>query len=178
MKAESTISPVLFWPSKSTRGDSLYQSARREILRACGQMPRTVHTDPDIPEFFAKNPETVLYLPVCVGDTGWWGGLLGTDPKSGPRITDKIILSAECQLMVVKSKPSMANTQQSKLLVAEIYPSSLFFKKVNSQVATALDMLATDAGMILGLFVGKNQKKFAGLVESTGNSYLGCVGYY
>ena len=141
-------------------------------------MPRIVQSEPDIPDFFAKNPDIVLYLPVFVGSTGWWGGLLGTDPKVGPCVTDKIILSAECQLMVIKSQKPIVHSQQSKLLVAEIYPSSQFFKKANSTVATALDMLATDAGMILGLFAGKNPKKFINLVESTGNSYLGCVGYY
>ena len=176
MKTESATSPVLYWPRR-TRGDSLYQAARKEIFRATGQMPRIVTFEPDIQEFFAKNPPSVLYIPVFVGSTGWWGGLLGFDGEKGPRITDKIILSADCQLMAIQvAVPKTPISNQ--LFTAEIHPSSQFFKKMNSQIAMSIDMLATDAGTILGLFSGKNKKKFAQLVESTGNSYLGCIGWY
>ena len=64
------------------------------------------------------------------------------------------------------------------LLAAEIRPSSNFFKKMNSSIATVTDMLATDAGTILALFSGKNQNQFINIIESTGNSYLGCIGQY
>ncbi|MCL2018005.1 MAG: hypothetical protein FWG80_04535 [Alphaproteobacteria bacterium] len=183
MKPESLISPVLYWPSKRDRGgglgrgDSLYQSARKEIFRTTGQMPRIVTTEPDIQDFFTKHPNAILYIPVFVESTGWWGGLLGADPSNCPCVTDKIILSADCQLMAIQiaaQKLPMSN----QLFTAEIHPSSQFFKKMNSQIAMSIDMLATDTGTILGLFSGKNRKKFTQLVESTGNSYLGCIGWY
>ena len=184
MRTESAISPVLHWPDRrdrgagAARGDSLYQSARKEIFRATGQMPRIIADEPDMRDFFAKNPTAALYIPVFVGSVGWWGGLLGADPDSGPQITEKIILSADCQLMVVKKPEPRDKRHETGLLVAEIYPSSQFFKKMNSQIAMSIDMLATDSGTILGLFSGRNRKKFVGLVESTGNSYLGCIGGY
>ena len=180
------ISPVLYWPARRTRGDSLYQSARREIFDRDGQTPDIISSEPDMREFFAENPHAALYIPVFVGSVGWWGGLLGCDDKSGPKITEKIILSADCQLMVIqnhKSENSVAahrgmSVRNTNLFVAEIHPSSQFFKKMSSQIAMSIDMLATDSGTILGLFSGRNKKKFATLVESTGNSYLGCVGWY
>ena len=45
-------------------------------------------------------------------------------------------------------------------------------------IATVADMLATDAGTILALFSGRNPNKFVNILESTGNSYLGCIGRY
>jgi len=178
MKPESTVSPVLYYGSKRTRGDSLYAAARKEIFTRTGQMPRVIHTEPDIAEFFDKNDGAELYIPVFVDSAGWWGGLLGSDPSGGPRVTDKIILSAECHLMVVSKAGPRNPVPTAQLFTAEIHPSSQFFKKMNSQIALSLDMLATDAGTILGLFSGKNKKKFISLVESTGNSYLGCIGSY
>ncbi len=47
-----------------------------------------------------------------------------------------------------------------------------------SSIAIVSDMLATDAGTILALFAGKNQNRFVNVIESTGNSYLGCIGQY
>jgi hypothetical protein len=179
MRSESAASPVLFWPKHATRGDSLYQSARKEIHKSSGQMPRIIASEPDISDFFAKNPATALYIPVFAGSTGWWGGLLGCEDGCGPQISEKIILSAECQLVVIRNiSAARFSPNSSQLLVAEIHPTSQFFKKMNSQIAIALDMLATDAGTILGLFSGKSPKKFINMVESTGNSYLGCVGSY
>ena len=49
---------------------------------------------------------------------------------------------------------------------------------MNSGIATVADMLATDAGTILALFTGKSQSQFINVLESTGNSYLGCIGRY
>jgi hypothetical protein len=175
MKPESIVSPVLYYSSRRTRGDSLYAAARKEIFDRTGEMPRVIHTEPDIADFFEKTPGAQLYIPVFVESSGWWGGLLGSDDI---KVTDKIILSADCQLVVISKSASRFTPHASRLLTAEIHPSSQFFKKMNSQVAMSLDMLATDAGTILGLFSGKNKKKFISLVESTGNSYLGCIGSY
>ncbi|MCL2737626.1 MAG: hypothetical protein FWE17_02065 [Alphaproteobacteria bacterium] len=180
MKPESTAYPVLFYGTKRTRGDSLYAAARKEIFAATGQMPRVIHTEPDISDFFATNPDAELYIPVFVDSVGWWGGLLGNEDV---KVTGKIILSADCHLMVI-GKSSRAQSlgahkrDGSRLFTAEIHPSSSFFKKMNTGVALSLDMLATDAGTILGLFSGRNKKKFISLVEGTGNSYLGCIGGY
>ena len=81
--------------------------------------------------------------------------------------------------MVIKSDIHASHRAVThQLLAAEIYPTSGFFKKMNSNIATVADMLATDAGTILALFSGKNQSQFINILESTGNSYLGCIGRY
>ena len=166
-------SPVLYYPIKKTRGDSLYSAARREIFERAGQMPRIIDAEPDLGEFFEQHPNAELYIPVFIESRGWWGGLLGAGDI---QIVDKIILSADCHLMVIKSNHESRITNH--LFAAEIRPSSQFFKKMNSSIATSLDMLATDTGAVLGLFAGRNPAKFKSLVESTGNQYLGCIGGY
>lgn len=173
--------PSLFWPKRSA-DDSLYQIARREIAARDGQMPEILVGDLEIDQFFNENPDSVLYYPVFYGSTGWWGELLGGDAI----IIDRIAISADCQLMKIKKQDSVnsavgivrSKKQTNSLFAAEIKPSSNFFKKINSGVVTVLDMLATDSGTVLALFSGKSQSKFAGMVESTGNSYLGCIGGY
>lgn len=167
--------PILYWPH-STKGDNNYNLARKVINNTTGVMPDVIVDDIDLAQILADNPDAVVYFPVFCESTGWWGELLGGDAI----ITDKMIISPECQLMVIKSgehAPKHKNGQ-NQLLAAEIYPTSGFFKKMNSSVATVADMLATDAGTILALFAGKNQSQFIKILESTGNSYLGCIGQY
>lgn len=167
--------PILYWPRKTT-GDSVYQLARKVINNACGVMPAVVNGDLDLASILAENPDASIYYPVFCESTGWWGELLGGDGV----VTDKLIISPECQLMVIESEKNAGAVRrgQSQLLAAEIYPTSGFFKKMNSGIATVADMLATDAGTILALFSGKNQTQFINVLESTGNSYLGCIGRY
>ena len=165
--------PILYWPRKTT-GDSEYQLARKVINNTTGIMPDVCTDDIDIAEILSNNPNTIIYYPVFCGSTGWWGELLGSDGV----ISDKIIISSECQLMVIESEKKVKLTGKPQLLAAEIYPTSGFFKKMNSGIATVADMLATDAGTILALFSGRNQTQFINILESTGNSYLGCIGRY
>ena len=121
-----------------------------------------------------KKPESVVYYPVFCESTGWWGELLGANAT----IVDKMIISPECQLMVIVDETHAKTHGTNRLFAAEIRPASGFFKKMNSSIATVTDMLATDAGTILALFSGKNQNQFINIIESTGNSYLGCIGQY
>ena len=165
--------PILYWPRKTT-GDSEYQLARKVINNSTGIMPDVFLEDMDIPAFLSQNPNAVIYYPVFCGSTGWWGELLGSDAV----INDKLIISPECQLMVIESQKNAKSNGVNQLLAAEIYPASGFFKKMNSGIATVADMLATDTGTILALFSGKNQNQFINILESTGNSYLGCIGRY
>ncbi|MDR1338311.1 MAG: hypothetical protein LBJ73_04780 [Rickettsiales bacterium] len=165
--------PILYWPRKTT-GDTDYQLARKVINATAGVMPQVVTDSPDVMELLAKNPGGVLYYPVFCESTGWWGELLG----GGASVTDKVIISSECQLMAIETTARAAKKGQNQLLAAEIYPASGFFKKMNSGIATVADMLATDTGMILALFSGKNPGQFINVLESTGNSYLGCIGRY
>lgn len=137
-------------------------------------MPTVYGADTDIAGILAQNPDGTVYYPVFCESTGWWGELLGGDAV----VTDKLIISPECQLMVIELQKNAKKTGQNQLLAAEIYPTSGFFKKMNSGIATVADMLATDAGTILALFSGKNQSQFINVLESTGNSYLGCIGRY
>lgn len=133
--------------------------------------------DLDVVGALRDNPDATIYYPVFCESTGWWGELLGSDAV----VTDKLIISPECQLMVIRASSVASaahNSGQNQLLAAEIYPTSGFFKKMNSGIATVADMLATDAGTILALFSGKNQSQFINVLESTGNSYLGCIGRY
>lgn len=137
-------------------------------------MPDIRTEDIDIADVLAQKPNAVIYYPVFYGSTGWWGELLGSDGV----VTNKIIISPECQLMVIESEKKVKLTGKTQLFAAEIYPTSGFFKKMNSGIATVSDMLATNTGTILALFSGKNQSQFINILESTGNSYLGCIGRY
>lgn len=165
--------PILYWPHKTT-GDATYQLARKVINSETGEMPDVVTDELDFPSVFESNPNAVIYYPVFCESTGWWGELLG----GGAVVTNKLIISPECQLMVIKAENSATLHGPHQLFAAEIYPASGFFKKMNSSIATVTDMLATDAGTILALFSGKNQNQFVNVLEMTGNSYLGCIGRY
>lgn len=165
--------PILYWPHK-TNGNTDYQLSRKVINNTTGLMPEVILDDLDIGAIFANRPDAVIYYPVFCESTGWWGELLGGDGV----IAEKIIVSPECQLMVIIPSENANLRGKNQLLAAEIRPSSGFFKKMNSSIATVSDMLATDAGTILALFSGKNQNQFINVIESTGNSYLGCIGQY
>ena len=165
--------PILYWPRK-TAGDSEYQLARQVINNTTGVIPDVCTDDVDIAAVLSANPNAVIYYPVFCESTGWWGELLGGNAV----VSDKLIISPECQLMVIESQDNAQLNGQTQLLAAEIYPTSGFFKKMNSGIATVADMLATDAGTILALFSGRNQAQFINVLESTGNSYLGCIGRY
>ena len=165
--------PILYWP-RATKGDTEYCLARRVISTACGVMPTLVSDDLDLAAIFKDTPDARVYYPVFCESTGWWGELLG----GAAIITDKVIISPECQLMVIQSAACARPRGATQLLAAEIYPASGFFKKMNSGIATVSDMLATDTGTILALFSGRNQSQFVNVLESTGNSYLGCIGRY
>ncbi len=165
--------PILYWP-RNTRGDNEYPLARKVINGATGVMPGVVTGDLDLADIFNQNPDAAVYYPVFCESTGWWGELLGADAV----VSDKLIISPECQLMVIVAKKNANTRGTNQLLAAEIYPTSGFFKKMNSGIATVSDMLATDAGTILALFSGRNQNQFINVLEATGNSYLGCIGRY
>ena len=165
--------PILYWPRKTT-GDSEYQLARKVINNATGVMPDVYTDDIDISVLLSANPNATIYYPVFCESTGWWGELLGSEAV----VCDKLIISPECQLMVIIAEDKANLHGRNQLLAAEIHPTSGFFKKMNSSIATVADMLATDAGTILALFSGKNQNQFINILESTGNSYLGCIGQY
>ena len=165
--------PILYWPHK-TNGNADYQLARKAINSDTGLMPEVILEDLDLESVFAKNADATVYYPVFCESTGWWGELLGSDGV----IVDKLIISPECQLMVIVAETRAKAHGMNHLLAAEIRPSSGFFKKMNSSIATVSDMLATDAGTILALFSGKNQNQFVNIIESTGNSYLGCIGRF
>lgn len=165
--------PILYWPYK-TNGNSDYQLSRKVINNATGMMPDVICEDLDLASIFAENADAIVYYPVFCETTGWWGELLGSDAI----IVEKMIISPECQLMVIVPQSHAKSHGNNHLLAAEIHPTSGFFKKMNSSVATVSDMLATDAGTILALFCGKNQNQFVNIIESTGNSYLGCIGQY
>lgn len=144
---------------------------------AIGEMPNVVSGDLNVAEIFATHPNAIIYYPVFYGSTGWWGELLG----SNAIVTNKLIISPECQLMVIEKTENSHTSRGAtthQLFAAEIYPTSGFFKKMSSEIATVADMLATDAGTILALFAGRDKNRFVNILESTGNSYLGCIGRY
>ena len=165
--------PIFYWPYKTT-GNEDYQLARKLINNETGIMPEVIIDDLDVYSIFEQNPDATIYYPVLCESTGWWGELLGGNGV----IVEKIIISPECQLMVIVAEQKAQLRGNNQLLAAEIRPSSGFFKQMNSSIATVADMLATDAGTILALFSGTNQNKFINIIESTGNSYLGCIGQY
>ena len=137
-------------------------------------MPDVLSDDLNLGQIFDQDQDAVVYYPVFCESCGWWGELLGANAA----IVEKQIISPECQLMVIVAESHAKAHGNHHLLAAEIRPASGFFKKMNSSIATVTDMLATDAGTILALFSGKNQNQFINVIESTGNSYLGCIGQY
>lgn len=165
--------PILYWPYK-TNGNADYQLSRKVINNETGLMPEVVSEDLDLSGIFEQNEDALVFYPVFCESTGWWGELLGSNAV----IIDKMIISPECQLMVISAESHAKSHGTHQLLAAEIKPASGFFKKMNSSIATVSDMLATDAGTILALFSGKNQNQFINIIESTGNSYLGCIGQF
>ncbi|MBR6363726.1 MAG: hypothetical protein IKS08_01400 [Alphaproteobacteria bacterium] len=168
--------PILYWP-RSTKSDNEYQTARKVINTAIGEMPNVISGDLNVADIFANHENAVIYYPVFYGSTGWWGELLGGDAV----VTEKLIISPECQLMVIESAKHSTKHKGNtthQLFAAEIYPTSGFFKKMTSEIATVADMLATDAGTILALFAGRDKNRLVNILESTGNSYLGCIGRY
>ncbi|MGI5845639.1 MAG: hypothetical protein ACOX7D_00425 [Alphaproteobacteria bacterium] len=166
--------PFLFWPKKGMCDSDTYQSARRIISEKHGEMPTLIPDDFDMADFFKNTPDAILYYPIFSNAPGWWGELLGGQAK----VCEKIILNKDCLLMVItKDQPSEVK-DQNKLFVAEIFPTPGFFKKIAGIGVSVSDMLATESGTILALFLGKNQSKFQNFIESSGNFYLGCVGAY
>ena len=165
--------PILYWPH-NTKDNPDYQLSRKVINNLTGLMPEIIIEDLDVAGILEQRNDAVIYYPVFCESTGWWGELLG---GSGV-VIEKIIVSPECQLMVIVDESRAELSGKNRLLAAEIKPASGFFKKMNSSVATVADMLATDAGTILALFSGKNKNQFINIIESTGNSYLGCIGQY
>ena len=165
--------PILYWPRR-TSGDSDYQMARKVINSEAGRMPDVLADDLDVASVLRDIPDATIYYPVFCESTGWWGELLGGDAV----VTDKLIISPECQLMVIRARRNARTRGGMQLFAAEIYPASGFFKKMNSGIATVADMLATDSGTILALFSGYSQSQFINVLESTGNSYLGCIGRF
>lgn len=166
---------ILYWPRK-TSGNADYQLTRKAINSATGAMPSVLTKDISIADILAQNPGAVIYYPVFCESTGWWGELLDGNAV----VVGKVIISPECQLMVIQASnlAPKRKSGQNQLLAAEIYPTSGFFKKMTSQIATVADMLATDTGTILALFSGKSRSRFIDTLESTGNLYLGCIGGY
>ena len=165
--------PILYWP-RGTKNDAEYRLARKVISNSTGVMPTLAGGEMDLAAIFAEHPDARVYYPVFCASTGWGGELLGGTAV----VTDKVIISPECQLMVIEAPRHCRARGTTQLLAAEIYPASGFFKKMHSGIATVSDMLATDTGTILALFSGRNPAPFINILESTGNSYLGCIGRY
>lgn len=168
--------PILYWPHK-TRGCSDYQLARKIINETMGIMPEVVTSDVDIQEILNKQAHACVFYPIFYGTSGWWGELLGGNAI----VTDKIIISSECQLMVIENENNISPKKidgKYQLMATEIRPTSGFFKKIGTDIATVSDMLATDSGTILALFSCKDKKLLINMLESTGNSFLGCIGHY
>jgi len=156
---------VLVW---NGRADSVYREARRRIAARNGCAPGTAG-ELDFPNFFAKNPDALAYVPVFQGTTGWWGELLGTNAK----IQSKIIISPECQLYEIGTEmPAAAR----RLFAAEVLPKA--FKRIRETATGVKDMIATDSGTILTLLVGNNENKLKNCIKTAGGEYFGCLGGY
>ena len=156
---------VLVWNGKP---DAVYREARRQITAKNNCAPRTVD-GVDFSNFFAKNADSLAYVSVFQGMTGWWGELLGTNAK----IQSKIVVSPECQLYEIGTG---AEATAKKLFAAELLPRA--FKKVRETATTVKDMIATDSGTILTLLVSNNENKIKNCIKTSGGEYFGCLGGY
>ncbi len=165
--------PILYWSYNSDR-DSDYKLIKSFINSRHELPPRVLGDDFELKEILEDNTDSVLYYPIFKDTIGWWGELLGQDLF----VTERILVSNTCQLMMIEYGKRENSKNRDNLLAAEINPNSGFFNKINSSIATISDMLATDAGTVLALFSGKDKDRFINVVKSTGNSYLGCIGYF
>jgi hypothetical protein len=173
--------PVLYWPQRFSKRDLSsealakadaddYQAARKKICDDCGEMPTVIYEEPDISGFFKENPDAELFYPVFKNSYGWWGNLIGAEPK----ISGQIRVSGKLHLMRISAE-GQANARKM-LLVAEVFPTSAFFKKTIAGIATPQDMIATDSGTVIGLFSSNAPSNFRKAVETCGNFYLDCIG--
>jgi hypothetical protein len=156
---------VLVWNSKA---DGLYREARRQITSRNHSAPRTVK-ELDFSDFFNSGQNALAYFPVFQETTGWWGEMLGTNAK----IQSKIIISPECQIYEIGIGDSPA---ARKLYAAEVLPRS--FRKLRETAANIKDMIATDSGTIMALFVAGSENKIKNCVRAGGGEYFGCLGGY
>lgn len=162
---------ILFW-NDETKCKQYYYLIRKIVFDKFKIMSLRINKTLDLEEVFEQNDSTTVLYPVFCNSTGWWGEFLGRDFI----ITEKIIITSNCQIMVIKKYDNFTlSIKQNKLFAAEVLPSSNFFKKINS-IAVINDMLATDSGTILTLLTGNNQNSLINILNSTGNSFLGCIG--
>ena len=167
---KSSQRPVLYWPQRFSRDTADYQSARKKISDQFGEMPTVVYDEPDMTGFFQDNPDAELFYPVFRNSYGWWGNLIGAEPK----ISGQIKISKDLCLMKISASEN--ESAKKMLLVAEVFPTAAFFKKAIAGIATPQDMIATDSGTVIGLFTGNSESNFRKAVESGGNFYLDCIG--
>ncbi|MDR3208787.1 MAG: hypothetical protein LBT45_02970 [Rickettsiales bacterium] len=156
---------VLVW---SGRADKLYREARRQITSRNKSAPRTVK-ELNFSDFFNDNQNALAYFPVFQGTTGWWGEMLGTNAK----ILSKMIISPECQLYEIGTGEEVA---ARKLYAAEVMPR--MFRKLRETATMVKDMIATDSGTIMALFVANSESKVKNCVRACGGEYLGSLGGY
>ena len=119
--------PILYWPRRTT-GDDDYRLSRKVINTATGIMPDVMTDDLDVAGALRDNPDATIYYPVFCESTGWWGELLGSDAV----VTDKLIISPECQLMVIRASSAASaahNSGQNQLLAGKYTQPVVFSRK-------------------------------------------------
>jgi len=157
---------VLIWSGKATPE---YREARRQIATRNGIAPKT-EKSLDFADFFQNNPNHLVYYPVVIGTTGWWGELLETDAK----IQAKIIVSPECQLYEI----GLLNTETAhNLYAAEFVPKAGILQKLRDGANAIRDMIATESGAVLALMSG-NELQIKRHIRAGGGEFFGRLGGY
>ncbi|MDR2685894.1 MAG: hypothetical protein LBB23_03940 [Rickettsiales bacterium] len=166
---------LLYCPSALTDNKSLYIEARKAVYADSGLMPKVVSETTDISDL---PPDAIFYYPIMTASRHWWLNLVGAD---NVRMVDKISVSADCQLAVIRNVCPDAELKKQgakNLSVGEVNLASAFFKVVSKKLGCVQDMVATSAGSVMILFQGLSEKKLSDALLDTGNKYYGIIGSY
>ncbi len=176
LKNSATYTPTnaIYWP-KTMAHDATYNTIIKNVYNRTDDDFPVLFIDKlsDVQNLFQKHPNITLYVPVFSNSRGWWSSLLPNDQKTTPQISEKMIITPDCQLFVIKNFKTDA---KSPLMAGEVRPSSTFFNELPPATATVRDMIATDSGTVLTLFHGLNPRKLIKTLTDTGNRYHGILG--
>ncbi|MDR0319285.1 MAG: hypothetical protein LBH81_00910 [Rickettsiales bacterium] len=165
---------LLYCPECLQKDRELYESARKIVYKDSGIMPKIVS---DTTKINTLPLDAVFYYPIMTTNKHWWLNLVGAGDV---KLVDKLIVSPECQLAVIRNVSEFETKKAGKknLSVGEVKTASAFFKVVSKKITCVHDMIATGSGTVMILFGGINEGKLAAALHDTGNQYYGVIGSY
>ncbi|MDR0448982.1 MAG: hypothetical protein LBG89_00775 [Rickettsiales bacterium] len=165
---------LLYCPAALQEDKSLYEAARKIVYKDSGLMPKIVS---DTTKISTLPLDAVFYYPIMTSNKHWWLHLVDAGDV---KLVDKLIVSPECQLAVIRNVSEFESKKAGKknLSVGEVNTASAFFKVVSQKITCIHDMIATSGGTVMVLFGGLNEAKLEAALRDTGNHYYGVIGSY